>query len=143
VRGAETDLKTAGSYRVVAMLPTVEEALRDQLAGTLATGTYVFSNAWGGPLDLTNIRHRIWYPTLARAGLRPRDLYQTRHTFASLMLQTGEDPAWIARMMGHTTTKLLYERYAAFIRYRTRQDGAAYLEQVRQSREEAGRKNRP
>jgi integrase len=104
----------------VHMLPTVEDVLRDQLAGTLGKGTYVFSNAWGGPLDLTNIRHRIWYPTLARAGLRLRDLYQTRHTFASSMLQTDEDPAWIALMMGHTTTKMLYERYAAFIRHRTR-----------------------
>jgi integrase len=93
VRGAETDLKTKGSYRVIDMLPTVEEALRDQLAGTQGHGTYVFSNSWGGPLDLTNIRHRIWYPTLARSALRPQDLYQTRHTFAPLMLQAGEDPA--------------------------------------------------
>ena len=143
MRGAETDLKTEGSYRVVDMLPTVETALRDQVAATQGKGIYVFSNAWGGPLDLTNIRHRIWYPTLPRAGLRPRDLYQTRHTFASLMLQAGEDPAWIARMMGHTTTKMLYERYAAFIRHRTRQGGSAYLEHIRQSLEETLRKNRP
>jgi integrase len=34
VRGAETALKTQASYRVVDMLPTVEDALRDQLAGT-------------------------------------------------------------------------------------------------------------
>jgi integrase len=59
------------------------------------------------------------------------------------MLQAGEDPAWIARMMGHITTKMLYERYAAFIRYRTRQDGAAYLERVRRSCVEAARENRP
>jgi integrase len=143
VRGAETDLKTEGSYRVVDMLPTVEAALRDQLAATQGQGTYVFSNAWGGPLDLTNIRHRIWYPTLPRAGLRPRDLDQTRHTFASLMLHAGEDPAWIARMMGHSTTKMLYERYPAFIRHRTRQDGSAYLEQMRQSLEEPHHKKRP
>jgi hypothetical protein len=31
------------------------------------------------------------------------------------MLQAGEDPAWVARMMGHTTTKTLYERYHRFI----------------------------
>jgi integrase len=143
VRGAEADLKTKGSYRVVDMLPTVEAALRDHLGATQGRDTYVFSNAWGGPLDLTNIRHRIWYPTLPRAELRPRDLCQTRHTFASLMLQAGEDPPWIARKMGHTTTKMLYERYAAFIRHRTRQDGSAYLEQMRQSLEETHRKNRP
>ncbi|MDP3795190.1 MAG: DUF3596 domain-containing protein [bacterium] len=135
VRGELTDLKTKASYRAVDMLPTVEAALRDQLAG-MEGRLYVFSNAWGGPLDLTNIRHRIWYPTLARAGLRPRDLYQTRHTFASLMLQAGEDPAWIARMLGHTTTKMLYERYGRFIRHRTRQDGAAYLEAARRAEEQ-------
>jgi integrase len=102
-----------------------------------------FAGESHGTPDTTPDRHRIWYPTLARASLRPRDLYQTRHTFASLMLQTGEDPAWIARMMGHTITKMLYERYAAFIRYRTRQDGAAYLERVRRPREGTVRENRP
>jgi hypothetical protein len=44
--------------------------------------------------------------------------------------------------MGHTTAKMLYERSAAYIRYRTRHDGAAYLEQGRRSRDEARRKSR-
>jgi len=91
-----------------------------------------------GPLDLTNMRVRVWFPTFQRAGLTPRNLYQTRHTFASLILQAGEDPAWIARIMGHTTTEMLFERYGRFIQYRTRHDGAAYLEASRRVRE-----NRP
>ena len=71
----------------------------------------------------------LWSLSLVTRGtFPPRDLYQTRHTFASLMLQAGEDPAWIARMLGHTATRLLYERYGVFIRNRTRQDGAEYLE---------------
>lgn len=70
VRGAETDLKTQGSYRVIEMLPPVEEALQDQLTGTKGQSTYVFSNTWDGPLDLTNVRHRLWYPTLSKAKLR-------------------------------------------------------------------------
>ena len=111
VRGRETDLKTSGSSREIDMLPTVAEALR----ALLQTGTWVFPNADGGRLNLDNLRHRIWYPTLKRAGLRPRDLYQCRHTFASLMLLSGEDPAWVAQMMGHTTTKMIYERYHRFI----------------------------
>ena len=48
------------------------------------------------------------------------------------MLYVGEDPAWIARMMGHTTTRMLYERYGKFIRTRARQDGSAYLEALKQ-----------
>ena len=49
------------------------------------------------------------------------------------MLQAGEDPAWIARMMGHTTAKMLFERYGQFIQYRTRQDGLAYLQASRRA----------
>ena len=135
VRGTLTLLKTKKSRRDVDMLPTVEAALQEQPRDS----RYVFSNAVGGPLDLTNIRKRIWYPTLKRAGLWPedpgqqaRDLYQTRHTFASIMLYVGEDPAWIARMMGHTTTRMLYERYGKFIKNRARQDGSAYLEALKQ-----------
>jgi integrase len=49
------------------------------------------------------------------------------------MLQVGEDPAWIARMMGHTTTKRLFERYSRFIQERTRKDRIAYLEASRRA----------
>jgi integrase len=133
VKGEQTELKTSGSVRDMDMLPTVMDTL-----WALPRDDYVFPNADGGPLDLTNMRVRVWFPTLQRAGLKPRNLYQTRHTFASLMLQAGEDPAWIARMMGHTTTKMLFERYGRFIQYRTRQDGAAYLEASRRAQE-----NRP
>lgn len=132
VRGEATDLKTDESHRAVDVLPTVEAALRDQKAGATSVAGYVFPNAIGGALDLTNIRNRIWYPALEKAGLRRRDLYQTRHTFASLILQSGEDPNWIARMMGHANTRTLHERYSAFIQHRTRQDGAAYLNALRQ-----------
>jgi integrase len=128
VRGKETDLKTTGSYREIDMLPTVERALHDHQG---MPSVWVFPNAEGRRRNLDNLRHRIWYPTLQRAGLRPRDLYQCRHTFASLMLHAGEDPAWVARMMGHTTTKMLYERYHRFIQHRTRQDGALYLKRLK------------
>ena len=127
-RGKETDLKTLGSYREIDMLPTVEQALAGQQQEIHSL--WIFPNADGGRLNLDNLRHRIWYPTLQRAGLRPRDLYQCRHTFVSLMLQVGEDPAWVARMLGHTTTKMLYERYHHFIQHRTRQDGALYLKRL-------------
>ena len=56
VRGTLTLLKTKKSRRDVDMLPTVEAALHEQPRGS----RYVFSNAVGGPLDLTNIR--IMYP---------------------------------------------------------------------------------
>jgi integrase len=133
VRGRLTNLKTKARLRDLNMLPTVVDAMTDQhfMFQSTIGGPYIFPNRAGKPLDLANIRHRVWYPTLEKAGLKPRDLYQTRHTFASLMLSAGEDPAWIARMMGHSTTRMLFERYGKFIKNRTRQDGSAYLEALK------------
>ncbi len=87
----------------------------------------MFSNVDGGPLHRDNMRNRVWNEAIKRA--------QTRHTFASLMLEQGEDPAWVSRMLGHTTMKMLYTRYGKFIRRRTRQDGVRFEEELRQARE--------
>ena len=54
-------------------------------------------------------------------------MYQTRHTFATLMLSSGENPNWVAQMMGHTSTEMLFKRYAKFIPNLTRSDGSAFL----------------
>ena len=143
VNGRLTLLKTRGSKRDVDMLPSVQKALEKHREETQGKGLYVFSNLEGGPLHRDNIRNRIWNPALAWAGLRHRNPYQTRHTFASLMLQQGEDPAWVARMLGHTTTRMLYERYARFIRNRKMQDGIRFEDELHKARERRDGENRP
>jgi integrase len=136
-------LKTAGSRRDVDILPNVEEALRMHWDATQRKGQYVFTNTEGGPLHRDNMRNRIWDPTLERAGLRPRNPYQTRHTFASLMLYEGEDIAWVARMLGHTSLRMLNERYAKFIRHRSRHDGEKFTSALRDAMERRDHTNRP
>lgn len=44
---------------------------------------------------------RIWQAALKRAGVRYRNPYQTRHTYASMMLFASEQPMWVAKQMGH------------------------------------------
>src|SRR5205823_7918947 len=90
-RGAEGTPKTASSVRDVDMLPPVRDALRTQLAQQAALRLqrglgaavpeqdYVFTTPTGRCLDINSLRNRIWYPTLAKAGLRRRTMYQTRH----------------------------------------------------------------
>jgi len=55
-------------------------------------------------------------------------MYQTRHSFASLMLSYGEDPLWVARMLGHTGPDMIFKHYGKFIRNRVRKDGTRFLE---------------
>jgi integrase len=95
----------------------------------------VFSNTEGGPLHRDNMRNRVWNEEIKNAGLRHRNPYQTRHTFASLMLEQGAAPAWVSRMLGHTTMKMLYERYGRFIRNRQRQDWIEYERALREAKE--------
>ena len=74
---------------------------------------------------MTNLRERVWKPALRRAGLRYRTMYQTRHTFATLMLAAGEDIGWVAKQLGHTSIEMVIRRYHRFIPNLTRQDGSA------------------
>jgi integrase len=50
----------------------------------------------------------FWNPTLRALGLRHRDAYQTRHTFASTLLMGDSNPAWIARQLGHASTAMVF-----------------------------------
>jgi integrase len=86
---------------------------------------YVFTGPEGGLLNVNALRDRVWYPTLTKAGLRRRIMYQTRHTLASSALAAGEAPSWIAAMLGHTSPEMLFSVYARFIPNRTRRDGSA------------------
>jgi integrase len=49
----------------------------------------------GKPLDGDNLRRRVFYKILAKAGLRRIRLHGLRHTFASLLIQNGESLAYI------------------------------------------------
>jgi len=60
-------------------------------------------------------RRLFWTPALHACGIRHRDAYNTRHTFATCLLMAGVAPAYIASQLGHTTSKMIYERYATWI----------------------------
>jgi integrase len=134
VNGRLTTLKTEGASRDIDKLPSVEDALRQQLEETKGQGRYVFSNVDGGPLHRDNMRNRVWNEAIKRAELRYRNPSQTRHTFASLMLEQGKNPAWVARTLGHTRMNMLYTRYGKFIGRRSRQDGIRFEEELRLAR---------
>ena len=58
---------------------------------------------------------RVWTPVLKALGMRHRACYQTRHTFATLMLMSGVNPAWAANQLGHSVQMFL-NTYARWIR---------------------------
>jgi len=125
VEGRTEYTKNDGSFREVDMSQLVFDALTAQkkLTGTL---DYVFCNKNGGPLRHHTVTKHVWHPLLRHLGLKKRRPYQTRHTTATLWLAAGENPEWIARQMGHTSTEMLFKVYSRFVPNLTRQDGSAF-----------------
>ena len=52
-------------------------------------------------------REMYWRPALTRLGIRYRSPYQTRHTYASMMLMAGMTPAFCAKQLGHSVEMFL------------------------------------
>jgi integrase len=52
-------------------------------------------------------RELYWRPCLKRLGIRYRSPYETRHTYATMMLMAGAAPAWAAKQMGHSLEQFL------------------------------------
>ncbi len=126
MRGRDEYTKNDGSQREVPMMPLVREAMERHKAQAAAGVEYVFVTRNGRPIDTVNFTNRVWYPLLRHLGMDRRRPYQTRHTAATLMLASGEAPEWIAKILGHTTTEMLFRVYSRFVPNLTRNDGAAY-----------------
>lgn len=55
-------------------------------------------------------------PWLKKAGVKHRGVGQLRHTFASQCLTAGISKEWIAKQMGHTTTKMIEQHYGEWVK---------------------------
>lgn len=126
IAGETEYTKTDGSQREIPMFGPVYDALKEQRTATGRLSKYVFCNREGNPLDHNNVTKRVWYPLLRALNLKQRRPYQTRHTAATLFLASGENPEWVARTLGHSTTEMLFKVYSRYVPNLTRKDGSAF-----------------
>lgn len=72
----------------------------------------VFPSPESGYIDPNNFRNRTWKTVLKGLGIEYRKLYQTRHTFITLALETGRlDAKDVARLVGNSP-EIIYRHYA-------------------------------
>ncbi len=76
---------------------------------------WVFCNEDGGPLDGDNLRHRVFYKLLEKAGLRRIRFHDLRHTFAALLLQHNESPTYVKEQLGHASIQMTVDIYGHLI----------------------------
>lgn len=109
--------KTTSSRRTIKLLKPAKDALLDQKQYTYGRGQEVFQNPrteerWTGDQA---IRKTLWKPALKAAEVRYRYPYQTRHTYASMMLSAGEHPMWVAQQMGHKDWGMIRKTYGRWL----------------------------
>jgi len=125
-RNGDGETKTDESQRIVPMSDPVYEAFVEQRKQSVEGCPWVFHSPRGCPIDAVNFTNRVWYPLLRYLGVQARRPYQMRHTAATLMLASGENPEWIANVLGHTTTEMLFRTYSRYVPNLTRNDGRAF-----------------
>lgn len=117
VRGEIKVTKTYSSERDIKLSSWALAALKSQKEYTHLKGKEVFHNPrtdepWK---DDAPIRRTAWQPALKRAGVRLRNPYQTRHTYASVLLSQGVNPMFVAQQMGHKDWGMIRKRYGRWI----------------------------
>jgi len=111
----EGSTKNKYSRRIIHLLPMMIDILEQQIViSKNLQSEYLFCSPEGCKVHRDNLRGRVWDPALNKAGVSYRQMRQTRHSFATTALSLGENPLWIAKVMGHSTTRMVIEVYAKY-----------------------------
>ena len=118
-----------GSERDVPILDTLMPYLQNQKAQTFMKGIagasdWMFLNNADEPFrSYANLTEHYWGPCLKALGVRYRQPYHVRHTYACLAIEAGEDLNWIKDVLGHRSLEMLMRIYGNRIRSRIDRGG--------------------
>lgn len=109
VRGEEKASTKTNEARPVLLNSRALGAVKKQAEHTRMAAGYVFLDPrYGEPwLEERAYRRSYWTPALKALGIRYRKPYNTRHTYATMMLMAGMTPAFCAKQLGHSVEMFL------------------------------------
>jgi integrase len=116
--GKDNTPKTQKSIRVVPIFDELLPYLKSQKELTKdSESDYVFLSMYGTPFnDGNRIRDYHWKKLLEKVELPYQRLYDTRSSFATMMLSSGKFSInHIAQMLGHTNVDMIIHKYNKFI----------------------------
>ena len=112
-RNSVNEPKTIGSVRSIPIFDVIEPFLDERLENSKSL--YLFDKNGGNLGDIGYFR-RQWKTVLKNAGVRYRKLYNTRHTFITAMLNSGQfSILQIAQMVGHASPRMIMSTYAGYV----------------------------
>lgn len=139
VRGEISTVKTDRARRVL-----VDPGLRKRLLEhrMRTRGPWVLTTSTGEPYRYPGKAFRQYRLGLEKLKIRQRvGPYPWRHTYASLGLMAGVEPAFLARQLGHSL-EVFYRTYATWIRGDQDREQMARLAEAWQSAESGDQKQK-
>lgn len=117
VEGITKGTKTKAGKRKVELDAGAIRALKEQKPLSFIHSRFIFLDPkTGAPwANAESIRKKAWIPTLKKAGVRYRNTYQTRHTFATMHISQGANIFWLASQMGHRGPEMLFRHYGSYL----------------------------
>jgi integrase len=118
VEGKRTEGKTKNEYsrRTIKLKPLMlEPLLKQKEIHDRVGGKKFFSMEDGSPVDPNKLRADVWFPALQQAQVAVREMKQTRHSFATNALAYGENPGWIAAVLGHANVDMVIRVYMKYV----------------------------
>lgn len=117
VVGVEKAPKTDAGIRTLDLNAEAMGALTAQKPASFLANEHIWLNprtaeAWENDAQ---IRKTLWQPLCKRAGVRYRNPYQVRHTYASTLLTQGTNPWYVAQQLGHVDVQMVFRIYGKFI----------------------------
>ncbi len=124
------DTKTKGSNRKVDIGPAMSKKLKKwRLACPPGNLDLVFPTEVGTPMNHNNMVNRYFLPGLKLAGIRKIKFHGLRHTYASLLIDQGENIKYIQTQLGHSNPTVTLNVYAHLMN-KTNQVAACKLEEA-------------
>jgi integrase len=114
---AHYPLKTKASDRKVDLGPNMMSDLKKWKLACLPNRlNLIFPNGAGNPIDDSSMLRRHFFPALKKAGVDRIRFHDLRHTYASLLIEQGENIKYIQNQLGHSSPSVTLDVYAHLLK---------------------------
>ena len=108
--------KSKASNRNINLGPSMMMTLkRWRLACPSSDLNMIFPNEAGRPINHNNMVNRHFEPALKKAGIDRIRFHDLRHTYASILIEQGENITYIQSQLGHSSPSVTLNVYAHLI----------------------------
>jgi integrase len=122
------DVKTKTSNRKIDLGPAMMKELKKwKLACPATKLNLIFPNEAGEPINHNNFVCRYFIPALKKSKIGKMRFHDLRHTYASLLIEQGENIKYIQSQLGHSSPTVTLNVYAHLMKP-TNQEAAVRLE---------------